>query len=53
MIKLGFNTYLIDHNYEPRQGLPWLRMCCSQHFSQMEKSWSQMKLTLAKVLARK
>ena len=19
------------------QGLPWLRICCSQHFSQMEK----------------
>ena len=35
------------------QGLPWLRICCSQHFSQMKKSWGQMKLTLAKVLARK
>ena len=21
----------------PIQGLPWLRICCSQHFSQMEK----------------
>ena len=25
------------------QGLPWLRIYCSQHFSQMVKSWSQMK----------
>ena len=32
-------------------GLFWLRICCSQHISQMEKSVSQMKLTLAKVLA--
>ena len=22
---------------KPAQGLPWLRICCSQHFSQMEK----------------
>ena len=21
----------------PFQGLPWLRICCNQHFSQMEK----------------
>ena len=25
---------LSGHKY---QGLPWLRICCSQHFSQMEK----------------
>ena len=35
------------------QGLPWLRICCSQHFSQMDKNGSQMKLTSAKVLVRK
>ena len=33
---------------DQNQGL----ICCSQHFSQMEKKWSQMKLTLAKVLTR-
>ena len=34
-----------------KQGLPWLRICCSQHFSQMKKVGA--KLTLATVLARK
>ena len=24
-------------NASPNQGLPWLRICCSQHFSQTEK----------------
>ena len=25
------------HTLLTYQGLPWLRICCSQHFSQMEK----------------
>ena len=35
-----FNTtsrYLDDISNINNQGLPWLRICCSQHFSQTEK----------------
>ena len=34
------------------QGLPWLRICCSQHLSQIEKVGSPKNLSLGKVLAK-
>ena len=43
----------ISRRARPNRGLPWLRIYCSQHFSQMKKGGSQMKLTLAQVLVRK
>ena len=35
--KILMDTVSIGTFIHACQGLPWLRICCSQHFSQMEK----------------